>query len=69
MITERKLIAVIQNQAEKVKVRRQKGKGKSGKNKWCSISTGGQQEAHLVLRSPVRDVVHKNSAEPKVEMR
>jgi hypothetical protein len=34
-----------------------------------SISTGGQQEVHLVLRSPVKDEVNKNSTEPKVEMR
>ena len=34
-----------------------------------SISTVGQHEEHLVLRSPVRDAVHKNSAEPKAEMR
>jgi hypothetical protein len=34
-----------------------------------SISTVGQQEDHLVLRSPVKDVVIKNSSEPKVEMR
>jgi len=29
----------------------------------CAV--GGQQEVHLVLRSPVKDVVNKNSTEPQ----
>ena len=28
-------------------------------------AAGGQQEEHLVLRSPVKDVVNKNSTEPQ----
>ncbi|NQT01534.1 MAG: hypothetical protein HQ580_05900 [Planctomycetes bacterium] len=42
-------------------------------DKLYSISTRGQHEVpyrHIDMsRSPVRDVVHKNSAEPQVEMR
>ena len=34
-------------------------------SKLTSRVNSGQHEVHLVLRSPVKDVVNKNSTEPK----
>jgi hypothetical protein len=60
--THKKLTIGVAGELENWLIRDWKEKGHN------SISTGGQHEARLVLRSPVMDVVNKNSTEPQVEM-